>query len=66
MDEWRIARNNAYLIHCSLSPKPVDITEFSPLPLDWELKNLEEGEQDETVYLYEEAKRLGYFQSKIA
>lgn len=66
MDEWRIARNNAYLVHCSLVTKPAGLTEVLPLPLDWEIETLEQTEQDENVYLYEEAKRLGYFQSKIA
>ncbi len=57
--EWRIQRNNAYLIHCSLIPQKdrAKITEASPLPFDDELD--EPTDTTSNLELYEEAKRAG-------
>lgn len=37
IDKQRIERRNAYLIHCSMVEKPVDMFEHLPLPYDDEL-----------------------------
>lgn len=38
IDKQRIERRNAYLIHCSMVEKPVDMLEYLPLPFDDELQ----------------------------
>lgn len=38
VNRQRIERRNAYLIHCSMVEKPVDMLEYLPLPFDEELQ----------------------------
>jgi hypothetical protein len=56
VEDWRRDRANAYLIHCSLVEKPVDIYEYLPLPFDDEI--LVDNSMD-IEKLYNEAKELG-------
>jgi len=49
VDEWRILRNNAYLIHCSMVEKRADILSVLPLPYDDELE-AESELTDEEIY----------------
>lgn len=41
-DEWRINRNNAFLIHRSLVVKPVDMFKELPLPFDEEIIQMQD------------------------
>lgn len=51
VDEWRVARANAYLIHCSLveDKHRVGMMEALPLPFDDELKDGERINEVEDV-----------------
>jgi len=63
VDRQRIERRNAYLIHCSLVEKPVDMLEYLPLPYDEELKGEDSGLSDEE--LYKLLKESGYFSTPL-
>jgi hypothetical protein len=60
IDEWRVHRNNAYLIHCSLIQKEhrLSITDALPLPFDEELTS--PVDTVSSLEIYEEAKRAGF------
>lgn len=62
VDKQRIERRNAYLIHCSMVEKPVDMLETLPLPYDDELGNQTGDVSAEE--LYREAKESGYLNSE--
>ena len=63
VDRQRIERRNAYLIHCSLVEKPVDMLEYLPLPYDEELKEQETGLSD--AELYKLLQESGYFSTPL-
>ena len=59
-EDWRIQRNNAFLIHRSLVEKPVNIFNELPLPFDDELKEMQEKSvMSEAERLYNLAKEQG-------
>jgi hypothetical protein len=64
VNKQRIERRNAYLIHCSMVEKPVDMFDYLPLPYDDELKSeLTDGEMSAEQF-YKEAKEAGYLDSQ--
>lgn len=69
VDEWRILRDHAFLIHCSTVEKPVNKMEALPLPFDDELIEEErrqmEWSNNEGMMLYETLKVNGYFDMPI-
>lgn len=55
VDEWRILRNNAYLIYCSLpTGSKMDMYKVLPLPYDTELSGGDVSDLD----LYEQGKLI--------
>ncbi len=52
VDRARIDRRNAYLIHCSMVSKKVDMYEYLPLPFDDELKEIDEQALSESINNY--------------
>lgn len=50
IDKQRIERRNAYLIHCSMVEKPVNMLDYLPLPFDDELSEAPDGESTEEFY----------------
>lgn len=50
IDKQRIERRNAYLIHCSMVEKPVNMLDYLPLPFDDELNEAPDGESTEEFY----------------
>lgn len=58
VDNWRVNRNNAYLIHCSLVGQKdrVRIEDANPLPFDENTK----ANVEDSLSVYEEAKRMGW------
>lgn len=61
IDKQRIERRNAYLIHCSMVERPVDMFEYLPLPYDDELSPVNEISADD---FYKQAVESGYLNSE--
>lgn len=55
VDDWRIQRRCAFLIHRSLVENPVNIYEEIPLPYDWEIEEALGDEMDSLNETAEEA-----------
>jgi len=60
VDEWRVLRQNTYLIHCSLigSENRLDILSALPLPYDEELKHLEQTRVKTDLEIYEQGRLI--------
>lgn len=64
VDDWRIRRKLADLIHSSLIEQSnrVDILQYCPLPFDDEFK---EVETEDALEVYNRAVSAGYFEKPI-
>ncbi len=56
VDDWRLKRDNAYLIYCSMTSKENIIDKFSllPLPYDDEIVKAEEKETEQSIQAWYE------------
>lgn len=64
IDRQRIERRNAYLIHCSMVERPVDMLEYMPLPYDDELRNESPVNEISAEDFYKQAVESGYLNSE--
>lgn len=63
VDDWRVQRNNAYVVYCSFTKNEdrQSITDLLPLPFDKEFnKEFNEPKKIDNTDIYEEAKKAGY------
>lgn len=64
VDKQRIERRNAYLIHCSMVEKPVDMLEYLPLPYDDELRDQSPVNEISAEEFYKQTIESGYLNSE--
>lgn len=64
VNRQRIERRNAYLIHCSMVEKPVDMLEYLPLPFDDELRQESPTSEMSAEQFYKQTIESGYLNSE--